>query len=1032
MALQAIDFLQQMIAQGRVLDPSMSFEIGTPERKLITPVAQSLADNQVDMTGLSSALDIDSKFGTNLDEFASLFRFQRQQAVAATGFVIFSRGSSPAPEDILIPSGVQLQAQTTSGEGVIASVVQYQTTAGTTIPQGATESPATPIQCVLAGTVGNTAANTITQMVGVNVPGGVTDVTNPNALINGINMEDDDTFKTRFKNTWARNLAGTTDQYLALALAGISTKANVLGFQSRFKEYIQIPAYDDNGNLSGTYYVGEDTHGSPGHWTTALSSIPYAKQVYTNTQVFISSTNTTPFFYRPDVDFIFNMPAVMTGDVLRSSPSGVVQSISNPVAAINPPTGLTATGTTGGALASATYYYKVTASNAQGETTGSSEASVAIGGSNNAANISWSAVAGAAFYTLYRSTTSGGEGTSPALIATNITTTSYTDVSANPSTGAVPAANTTAIPATIQIEVTTGVSFQEFPENGGSLWINSQVFLYTGRIVTNNGQQVTFNLSSQSPIPTSSILNQLIYDITAFNKSSGSQPNFTFLNASSTNAQGLTPGTVVLSEFSYISTASRNDPIRNIDNAVDVYVDGDNPLNASTTFHTSTANQFVSDPTSPWYYENYRRDGQPTKRPQLNHYITPLFHAPLDSLPSSLVINNQTYYEGWHYWLVHELGPLEGSIRSRDGIEWNPTLGGDLGAGPPSDPTQKYAPTGNSITTLINNGTALEVDNYVYDANIVSMQAAMEASKQTATDVLAHKARIRYFALDITVVYSNSASATAVNVAIWNAVQSYFQRQYFGSVIQLSTLLEVIHSVQGVDNVRWSSDLPNNPTTTRIIEVDVNANPVHGASVDRLLYGSASNAEVQTLYIAGDPDGITYPSGNTTGVADSFTLSWLDIPNGIFNTVGGVNVAVSTAPIPYWHIDSGQRVSAQDIQNKIQSAVGGFSSTLYAGSGTGGGGFGTGSGGGIAVTEDTRTTTNVIHPIRSFELTYGANGTPVLPTITQTVTESEYVYDQDFFLLDNELPSLPTPTTANPIAGLTIRTRAQNTFYRWG
>lgn len=86
-----------------------------------------------------------------------------------------------------------------------------------------------------------------------------------------------------------------------------------------------------------------------------------------------------------------------------------------------------------------TYYYKVTAVNSAGESARSTEASVTprltpplaptklnAAGSNKQVSLSWSAVAGAASYNIYRSTSSGGEikiATTPA----TITTTSYTD-----------------------------------------------------------------------------------------------------------------------------------------------------------------------------------------------------------------------------------------------------------------------------------------------------------------------------------------------------------------------------------------------------------------------------------------------------------------------------------------------------------------------------------------------------------------------------------------------------------------------------
>lgn len=94
--------------------------------------------------------------------------------------------------------------------------------------------------------------------------------------------------------------------------------------------------------------------------------------------------------------------------------------------------------TTGGTLATGTYYYKVTAINASGETQASPEATAAVTGPTGSVVLTWSAITGATSYKIYRGTVAGAE---------NVYYTSagatYTDTGAASSAGSPPSTNTT-------------------------------------------------------------------------------------------------------------------------------------------------------------------------------------------------------------------------------------------------------------------------------------------------------------------------------------------------------------------------------------------------------------------------------------------------------------------------------------------------------------------------------------------------------------------------------------------------------------
>jgi hypothetical protein len=58
-------------------------------------------------------------------------------------------------------------------------------------------------------------------------------------------------------------------------------------------------------------------------------------------------------------------------------------------------------------------------------------------------------------------------------------------------------------------------------------------------------------------------------------------------------------------------------------------------------------------------------------------------------------------------------------------------------------------------------------------------------------------------------MYSPGFSQAAVDAAVTIALTDFLQRQQFGSVIQVSDILEVVHEVPGVDNVRLTTSVEN-------------------------------------------------------------------------------------------------------------------------------------------------------------------------------------------------------------------------------
>jgi len=99
------------------------------------------------------------------------------------------------------------------------------------------------------------------------------------------------------------------------------------------------------------------------------------------------------------------------------------------------------TSTTGGTLAAGTYYYRVSALNANGETLASTETSQVTTGTTSTVTVNWGAVAGATSYKVY------GRSTGAELLMATVTggALTFTDTGSITPSGALPGANTATI-----------------------------------------------------------------------------------------------------------------------------------------------------------------------------------------------------------------------------------------------------------------------------------------------------------------------------------------------------------------------------------------------------------------------------------------------------------------------------------------------------------------------------------------------------------------------------------------------------------
>jgi hypothetical protein len=231
-------------------EPSLDTTIGTPARAIIDVLAAQVSLGYVNSYLTSYNYDVDSKSGSDLDNFLLLFGFTRYPAKRASGQVTFAR-QTYATQDVFLSSGTQVQ--TFDGSVTVGTSVPAL------LPTGSTEVTI-PVQALVGGSAGNVAANTLVNPLGVS---GFSSVTNQAALTGGTDAESDAAFRQRFKTTVFRNMSGTESMYLGISLDnGTVTRANVIGAAQRWREQVQV--------VNGVAY----------------SSIPDAIYVWPNTQTF--------------------------------------------------------------------------------------------------------------------------------------------------------------------------------------------------------------------------------------------------------------------------------------------------------------------------------------------------------------------------------------------------------------------------------------------------------------------------------------------------------------------------------------------------------------------------------------------------------------------------------------------------------------------------------------------------------------------------------------------------------------------------
>lgn len=231
MATTRQEYETSIINSLKISDPAMNTGLGTPVRKIITAVAAEIADYSTEQDNTQTLYAIESVSGTELDALVAQFGFTRQESRAAHGTITISRDNGDSALQIAYGSQFYKPSSSTS------NAIYFQTTAYQELAEGVLSADIA-VTAVNSGTVGNVAADTITYSSAYS---SYVSVTNENPTTGGRDAETDAELRKRFLETVFRNVSGTRDQYVGLALAHLkNNRANIIGRSTTYSELVQV------------------------------------------------------------------------------------------------------------------------------------------------------------------------------------------------------------------------------------------------------------------------------------------------------------------------------------------------------------------------------------------------------------------------------------------------------------------------------------------------------------------------------------------------------------------------------------------------------------------------------------------------------------------------------------------------------------------------------------------------------------------------------------------------------------------------
>jgi hypothetical protein len=258
-----------------------------------------------------------------------------------------------------------------------------------------------------------------------------------------------------------------------------------------------------------------------------------------------------------------------------------------------------------------------------------------------------------------------------------------------------------------------------------------------------------------------------------------------------TNSAAIPNGTIAELEYQYTPTASRSDPSTSIVNRIDVWCAGSRAVSAQQSMIFQNTKTFASSGT--YTRTNFvRPDGT---NPATGNIFLPLAFGPILTMSPTVQVGATTYGLAtaanplgtvtggvtYAYQIVHDNTAFGWTPGSMFGLEWNAA----------------NVPANNSVFTVGSDGA------YTYNEVPLSVQREIDSWRLAGTDVQAHQAVSVRLRFSLAVMYDRIAYPPQVNQSMDAALSGWLNSLGINSVVQVSDVLQVLHNVPGVDNVRF-------------------------------------------------------------------------------------------------------------------------------------------------------------------------------------------------------------------------------------